>query len=109
MRWYAETLGFRFEGRFELPEAAIEIAYLRAEGLRLELLKRTGGAGSKREGPQPLHFCFEVADVDAAAEALRQRGVVFAQEVKRIEPAGVKNFWIEDSEGVLIEFVEVLE
>lgn len=105
--WYSEHLEFVFERRFELPEVGIEIAYLTSDALRIELLRRPFGPAP--EGFRaPMHICFEVDDIEQAAEELRRRGVEFAQEPKRIEPARVKNLWIRDHEGHLIEFLETV-
>ena len=110
IEWYTAHLDFTFERRFELPDAGIEIAYLTSDALRIELLKRADGATSTAEEFRPsMHICFEVDDIEEAADELRRRGVDFAQEPKLIEPARVKNLWIRDHEGHLIEFLEPLD
>lgn len=109
--WYRDHLDFTFERRFELADAGIAIAYMVSDALRIELLRRAGEQESTHPpgGFRPsMHICFEVDEIDAAADELRRRGVAFAQEPKMIEPAGVKNFWIRAFEGHLIEFLEVL-
>jgi catechol 2,3-dioxygenase-like lactoylglutathione lyase family enzyme len=115
LRWYEDTLDFRLERRFYLPDPGIDIAYLTAgPGVRIELLCHTGRAAAPPGGPPDLlapgarHICFEVDDLDAAADTLRRRGVPFTQEPKVIEAAGVKNFWIADNTGSAIEFIEQL-
>ena len=109
IEWYREKLDFAFERRFELPEARIEIAYVKNEALRIELLKREDPV-AEPEGFRPgMHICFEVPDIEAAASALEERGIEFAQRPKLIGPARVRNLWIRDHEGHLIEFLELLE
>lgn len=110
IEWYSGYLDFVFERRFELPESGIEIAYLTSAALRIELLKRSSGPAREPEGFQaPMHICFEVDDIEQAAAELRRRGVEIAQEPKLIEPARVKNLWIRDHEGHLIEFLETVD
>lgn len=147
--WYGDYLGFRFERRFELPDAGISIAYMTSAALRIELLRRgteremprrpaaresSGGdspeGGSSGSANKParddtrdersissatrtreefrpsMHICFEVDDIELAADELRRRGVEFAQEPKLIPAARVKNLWIRAFEGHLIEFLE---
>jgi catechol 2,3-dioxygenase-like lactoylglutathione lyase family enzyme len=114
VKWYEEHLDFVFERRFRLEESTIEIAYLTTPTFRIELLRRGDGDRARRspdspppvERRQPMHICFQVDDIEAAAEELRRRGIEFAQEPRLIEPARLKNCWIKDPEGNLIEFVE---
>lgn len=115
IRWYEEKLDFSVERRFHLPDPGIDIVYLTdAAGTRLELLRRTDRPTTPPEGgpdllaPGARHICFVVDDLEAEAARLRARDVVFTQEIKAIEPAGVKNFWIRDHEGSPIEFIELL-
>jgi len=55
------------------------------------------------------HIGFLVTDLEATAQELRARGVEFVMEPNTVEPAGVKNFWIKDPAGTLIEFDQWLE
>ena len=117
LEWYQEKLDFRVESRFFLPEAQLDIAYLVSPGgFRLELITRRQ-TSAEQPGDAPtadlitpgrMHICFEVKDVEAAAETLRQRKVTFVQQPKTIETAGVKNLWIADNEGNSIEFLEII-
>ena len=59
--------------------------------------------------PGRMHIYFEVENIEATAETLRQQEVTFVQQPKTIEPAGVKNFWIVDNEGNRIEFMERID
>lgn len=111
--WYEDYLEFTFERRFRLEEAQIEIAYLSTSAVRIELLRRgvdrrSASSGGAAEPAQRMHICFDVDDIEAAADELRRRGIRLAQEPRFIEPANLKNCWIEDLEGNLIEFVESL-
>ena len=103
--WYRHYLDFRFERRFELPDAGISIAYMTGDALRIELLRRSQAQPGEDVRPG-MHVCFEVDDIELAADELRSRGIELAQEPKLIAPAGVKNLWIRAFEGHQIEFLE---
>jgi len=109
IEWYRSMLDFVFERRFELPDARIEIAYMTTDSFRIELLKRADSV-REPEGFRPsMHICFEVDDIHAAEVELDGKGVEFAQRPKLIEAARVRNLWIRDHEGHLIEFLEPLD
>jgi catechol 2,3-dioxygenase-like lactoylglutathione lyase family enzyme len=113
--WYREKLGFDVEKRFALPEAYLEIVKLiTPTGVRIELLKSSRGDIEQRDGRGPdepggKHICFEVADIEQAAQEIRRQGIVLLQEPKVIEASREKNCWISDPEGNLIEFIEELD
>lgn len=50
------------------------------------------------------HFCIEVDDINAAAEKFSSKG--FKVEVRRGRTDKTLQFWIQDSNGVQIEFQE---
>lgn len=110
--WYRDKLDCRLQRRFALPEVGIRIAYLATEaGVRIELIERSrppegGFAGRPSSGAD--HLCFHVTSIDAVATELAGRGVEFVQPPKTIPEAGVRNCWIRDEAGGLIEFVEEL-
>jgi len=58
------------------------------------------------EAPPPggifRHFCFEVDDIEAAAAHFNAAGM--QAEVKRGKTDRTLNFWIEDPNGIKIEF-----
>ena len=119
LRWYKEKLGFTLEKRFGFPEVGTEIAHIVSEsGLRLEVMSRAGsvsGPDVDRDAFAALltqgakHIGFLVADVDATAQELKRRGITLVHEPTTVPPAGVRNCWIRDNTGTLIEFVQVLD
>jgi catechol 2,3-dioxygenase-like lactoylglutathione lyase family enzyme len=109
IEWYGSKLGFVFDRRFELPEAQIEIAYMTTDSFRIELLRRADSVPEPERFRPSMHICFEVDDLNAAEAALERKGVEFAQRPKLIGPARVRNLWIRDHEGHLIEFLEPLD
>lgn len=112
--WYGDLLGFRPERRFGFADAGVEIAHVVNDaGVRLELIQQAGSAASPDAGRDVFaalktqgakHVGFLVADLDAAARELRARGVEIVADVTVVEPAGVRNFWVRDTAGNLIEF-----
>ena len=112
--WYGDVLGFALERRFGFPEAGVEIAHvLHPSGVRLELIQQAGSVPSPDTGRDAFgalrtqgakHVGLLVEDLDAAAAALRARGVVFVHDVTAVPPADVRNFWVRDNAGHLIEF-----
>lgn len=112
LQWYRQKLDFAVEKRFTLEEAHVEIVKLISRGgVRVELLKSTANdaLGEGDDGvvtPRAKHICFEVDDIEAAAEELRRRGIQLVQEPKVIEASREKNCWIVDHEGNMIEFIE---
>lgn len=102
--WYQRVLKFRLVRRFEIAEAALRIAELVApDGSRLELLDAVPASTAGE-----IHVCFEVEDVDAAADQLRARGATLTQNPRDIAEAGVRNCWLTDDEGNLIELIRQL-
>ncbi len=116
--WYEEMLGFKLERRFGFPEAGVEIAHiLTSSGVRIELIDQAGSESSPDGGKDAFkalytrgakHIGLLVDDIEAVAEELKAKGADAVHEVTAVEPAGVKNFWIRDNSGNLIEFNEWL-
>ena len=113
VNWYTDILEFRTERRFAFPEAGVQIAHMLTDtGIRMELIEQDGSL----QGPDAGQGVFEalktqgikhvgllVDDIGAALEELRRKGVEIALDITTVEPAGVKNFWIRDNSGHLIE------
>jgi catechol 2,3-dioxygenase-like lactoylglutathione lyase family enzyme len=117
-QWYVETLGFALERRFGFPDARVEIAHVvSTTGIRLELIQQVGSAASPDVGQDAFgalrtqgakHVGLLVDDAASALAELRAKGVEVVHEVTTVEPAGVRNFWVRDNAGHLIEFNEWL-
>jgi catechol 2,3-dioxygenase-like lactoylglutathione lyase family enzyme len=112
--WYASMLDMSVERRFGFPDAGVEIAHVvAASGVRIELISRKGSVASPDRDADAFgalmtqgakHVGLLVADAEAASAELKRRGASFVHEVTVVEPAGVRNFWIRDNSGNLIEF-----
>lgn len=117
-RWYADTLGFALERRFGFAEAGVEIAHVVSPtGIRLELIQQAGSVASPDAGQDAFgalrtqgakHVGLLVDDAAAALAELRAKGVEVVHDVTAVEPAGVRNFWVRDNSGHLIDFNEWL-
>jgi len=112
--WYGRVLGFAIERRFGFPESGTEIAHVTdPNGVRIELLARSGSAAAPDVGADPFasllvrgakHVGFLVEDVDATWHLLMERGAEPVAEPATVEPAGVRNCFVRDPDGTLVEF-----
>jgi catechol 2,3-dioxygenase-like lactoylglutathione lyase family enzyme len=97
VRFYHETLGLPLLGQFG------ELAFLDCGGVRLML------SALPEEGAALSILYYRVADIDAAVQALRQKGVVFEDEPHLIARAFGKENWMafcRDVEGNLLGLME---
>jgi methylmalonyl-CoA/ethylmalonyl-CoA epimerase len=112
IKWYSETLGFTLAKRADLS-AHLRIAIVEYQGFGIELIEVRGsdtnplawrdpGAQHLRQGV--VHFAFEVADLQATADTLRERGAQFACEPTTLKELGIQYFHIFDRDGNLLEF-----
>ncbi len=112
--WYSDILGFGLERRFGFPEVGVDIAHIvHPTGIRIELIQQTGSTRSldvgldafgalKTQGAK--HIGLLVEDIEGVAATLKAKGVEIVHDVTAVAPAGVRNFWIRDNSGNLIEF-----
>ncbi len=115
LEWYAGTLGGAAVHR-EVNEAqgVVEVMVAWPEGgAQVQLLAPAGEDSPiakflDRRGPGLQQMAFTVDDVEAAAAALRGRGVTLLYESARPGTAGSRINFIhpKDAGGVLVELVE---
>jgi catechol 2,3-dioxygenase-like lactoylglutathione lyase family enzyme len=112
IEWYSKYLGFTLTKQVDLPEN-LRVAILEYQGFGAELIELKGSQKNILAGKEILaqhhtqgivHFAFEVANVDATATVLRERGVTFACEPTSLPELGVRYFHIYDCDGNLLEF-----
>lgn len=109
IRFYCERLGFREE-----MHPAPTFAMLSRGDLRLVLSapgEASGGGRSMPDGTAPRpggwnRFQIEVADLDAMARALREKGAHFRNEI--VTGVGGKQVLVEDPSGNPIELFEAI-
>ena len=112
IEWYSKYLGFTLTKQVDLQEN-LRIAILEYQGFGVELIELQGSQQNVLAGKEILeqhstqgivHFAFEVANVDAAATVLRERGITFACEPTSLAELSVRYFHIYDCDGNLLEF-----
>jgi methylmalonyl-CoA/ethylmalonyl-CoA epimerase len=112
IEWYSRYLGFILTKQADLSEN-LRSAILEYQGFGVEMLELKGSQKNALAGKEILaqhltqgivHFAFEVANVDATATVLRERGVTFACEPTNLAAFGLRYFHIYDCDGNLLEF-----
>jgi methylmalonyl-CoA/ethylmalonyl-CoA epimerase len=116
LRFYADTFGMRCVHEETNEEQGVREAMLAVgddAGPRLQLLApaRPDSAIAKfldRSGPGLQQLAYTVADVEAAADALRARGLRLLYDTPRRGTAGSRINFVhpKDAGGVLVELVE---
>jgi methylmalonyl-CoA/ethylmalonyl-CoA epimerase len=111
--WYQDVLGFALERRFSFAEVGVTIAHVVSpSGVRIELIQQDGAVASPDVGQDAFgalrtqgakHIGLLVDDLNAVANELKAKGAEVVHDVTVVEPAGVRNFWIRDNAGNLIE------
>lgn len=107
-RFYVETLGFDVLAEAWRPESGSWKLDLGAGGRYVVELFWFGDRPPRPDRPEALglrHLAFAVADVDASAEAIANRGV--AVEPVRVDPGTGKRFtFLKDPDGLPLELYE---
>lgn len=113
-QWYQNTLGFTLERRFDVEDFGTKFIHLvHASGIRLELMSRTGSKPSPDLDTDAFgslltqgakHIGILVENIEELEQELQAKGIEIIHPVTTVEIAGVKNFWIRDNAGNLIEF-----
>ena len=116
LRFYAEVFGLRCVHEEINEEQGVREAMLAVgdgDGPRLQLLApaRPDSAIAKfldRSGPGLQQLAYTVADVEAASDALRARGLRLLYDTPRRGTAGSRINFVhpKDAGGVLVELVE---
>ncbi len=118
IRWHVEVLGLRLVHEETNDEQGVREAMLAAPGApagsaQVQLLAplRPDSAIARfldRSGPGMQQLAYRVLDVDAAAEALRAKGVRLLYDHARSGTGGSRINFVhpKDAGGVLIELVE---
>jgi lactoylglutathione lyase len=114
-KWYVEMLGFREIRRMDLSDHGLKIVFLRTGSFRLELVEKKGSAPLRSYAPAVKDdmlvqgvkkFAFLVSDVDAAASALRTRGVPFEVEPFVDKEMKLRSFLVGDPDGNVVQFMQ---
>lgn len=85
---YRDTLGARVSEPLELPEHGVVTVFVELPNTKIELLYPLGEDSpiarylEKNPAGGVHHICYEVADIEAAAEQMRQAGARVLGEIK---------------------------
>jgi methylmalonyl-CoA/ethylmalonyl-CoA epimerase len=106
-----ELLGMKVNKILDLPNKPVTVAFLPLGDTELELLQ-PNAAGSniadflKEKGEGLHHLCFEVSDLDAVLQNVRESGLIMLDEVPRNGATGRIAFIDPRStSGVLVELM----
>jgi methylmalonyl-CoA/ethylmalonyl-CoA epimerase len=111
---YARTYGYQVESEvIEDPAQTALVCFLRQSGGAswLELISPNGPESklsrALQERPGLHHLCYEVADLDSACAALRERAALgVANPTPAVAFGGRRIAWFYDRAGQLVELVE---
>jgi len=107
---FYRALGLVEEGREEVPEQAVHVAFLPVGDSRLELLEPTDPDSPiarflERRGPGIHHICLKVGDIRAAMDRLRGEGFELLSAEPRPGAGGTLVCFVhpKSAGGVLLE------
>ena len=118
LNWYQFNPGFAVQQEWTVPEfPGTQLAYIEKNGFVIEVVSTPETFQEKRI-PDDLatalgdrgfgHLAFLVADIDAAADALRDRGVQLVVPPTSFPDAGRRLIFIKDNNGNFLEFLTPL-
>lgn len=116
IKTYTELWGYALTHREVLDDAGLELVWLKAEDMTVELVHplRPDTAVSKflqTRGPGVHHIAVRVEDIDGALQTLKDRGARLLDEQARPGGTGTRIAFVHpgDGVGVLWELVERLD
>lgn len=112
--WYHEHLGFEIVKRHDFPEYGTRIVFLEVNGFRMELIQDSEMVAFQRpDPPKHTHFqgvsqlYFLVDDIAAVIEEVKKRPITVAWDLIVVDDLRMKEFFIRDNEGNIVQFVEL--
>jgi methylmalonyl-CoA epimerase len=110
--FHRDVLGLQLETILDIPDDRVRIAFLGVGESKIELVEPTDATtgvarflASRGEGFH--HVCYEVPDIAAALDRLRDRGVELIDQAPRQGAEGPIAFiHPRSSHGVLVELIE---
>lgn len=112
LKTYRDALGLPLEEVAQVPDQAVEVAFLPLGESNLELVQpTTDNSGTAKflakRGEGIHHICIEVPDIESALSRLKTHGVPLIDEAPRQGVHGrVAFIHPKGAHGVLIELVE---
>jgi methylmalonyl-CoA/ethylmalonyl-CoA epimerase len=111
--FWSDVLGLSFEGAETVQEQKVTTAFFPVGESEVELLESTAPDGPvakfiEKKGTGFQHVAFRVANIDAALEELKAKGIQLIDQVPRIGAGGAKIAFLHPKAtgGVLVELCE---
>ena len=112
--FWQEILGMHSSRLIDVPQEAARVAFLPLGESEIELVQPAGdGSGLDRflekHGPGMHHLCFEVDDLAAMLDQLREKGVMLINDQPKVADDGRQYAFIHprSTQGVLIELYQL--
>lgn len=112
--FWVDMLGLKLGSVKSVEEEGVEIAFLPVGDSEIELLRPTDAQSGvakylEKRGPGMHHICFEVDDIAAMLEKLRENNVPLITENVIVNENGKKYAFIhpKGANGVLVELYEL--
>lgn len=113
IEFYRKTFGYQLELREEIKSQQVELAFLKLQNTKIELLMPTAPESKLQKfldqrGPGLHHVCYRVSDIRKSLKELEQKGI---RLIDREPRPGAHNTMIaflhpKDTQGVLTELCE---
>jgi len=108
--FYEEKLGLRVSGRETVPHRRVTVGFISIGEAKIELVQPDAPDAPvakflSERGPGLHHICFEVDDIEAEFQRLKDAGVKLVDPEPQSGAGGTKAFFIhpKSTGGVLIE------
>ncbi len=110
---YEGILGLEVENVCAFQEQKVKIAFLLAGETRIELFEPLDNEGPvarfiEKRGEGVHHLAFNVADIEAALQSIKEKGIALVDEKPRIGAEGFKIAFLhpKSTKNVLVELCE---
>lgn len=111
--FWSDVLGLSFEGAETVEEQKVTTAFFPVGESEVELLESTAPDGPvakfiEKKGTGFQHVAFRVADIDAALEELKEKGIQLIDQKPRIGAGGAKIAFLHPKAtgGILVELCQ---
>lgn len=113
LNFWHHALGLELGGVENVPEEAVEVAFLEVANAHIELVKPTtdnSGVAKylAKKGAGMHHLCLQVEDIDAALRQLADSGIELINDTPRSKPNGTRYAFVhpKSTGGVLVELYQ---
>ncbi|MBM9511579.1 methylmalonyl-CoA epimerase [Desulfogranum marinum] len=112
-KFWTDVLGLEFEGAETVEEQKVTTAFFPVGESEIELLESTSPDGPvakfiEKKGAGFQHVAFQVEDIAAALDELKEKGVKLIDQTPRIGAGGAKIAFLHPKAtgGILVELCE---